>query len=176
MVHGFPKFEDNKVTIDGGTNLAFSEDTAQIFAAKARDATMMGELSEEPAAIYINCYGNPCFWQGASHEVMLNEDWIYGINVRIQIYIMILSKFNMIFTLSFFCVFKCTFRVQPEHDWFTEFSKRSTMSTVFAIDMCWKCWSCIEQFLQPHIYEANWSYRFVATGMGWQRRMNQKQL
>lgn len=27
--------KDNKVTIDGGTNLAFSEDTAQIFAAKA---------------------------------------------------------------------------------------------------------------------------------------------
>ena len=35
----------------------------------------------------------------------LNEDWIYGINVRMQIYIMILSKFNMIFTLSFFFVF-----------------------------------------------------------------------
>ena len=44
VVHGFPKFEDNKVTIDGGTNLAFSEDTAQIFAAKAR------ELSEGPGA------------------------------------------------------------------------------------------------------------------------------
>ena len=28
--------KDNKVTIDGGTNLAFSEDTAQIFAAKVR--------------------------------------------------------------------------------------------------------------------------------------------
>lgn len=45
-------YDDNKVTIDGGTNLAFSEDTAQIFAAKGWNVLHIPNGDVHDAAVY----------------------------------------------------------------------------------------------------------------------------